>query len=66
MPSALAESIGQIDLAIIALIALSGMFGLWRGIVKEVFSIASLILAIVAVRLYSGLAAIQQIGRAHV
>ena len=26
MPSALAESIGQIDLAIIALIALSGMF----------------------------------------
>ena len=59
MPSALAESIGQIDLAIIALIALSGMFGLWRGIVKEVFSIASLILAIVAVRLYSGLAALQ-------
>ena len=28
MSSALAESIGQIDLAIIALIALSGMFGL--------------------------------------
>ena len=59
MPSALAESIGQIDLAIIALIALSGMFGLWRGIVKEVFSIASLILAIVAVRLFSGLAALR-------
>ena len=59
MPSALAESIGQIDLAIIALIALSGLFGLWRGIVKEVFSIATLILAIVAVRLYSGLAALQ-------
>jgi uncharacterized membrane protein required for colicin V production len=57
MPSALAESIGQIDLAIIALIALSGLFGLWRGIVKEVFSIATLIWAIVAVRLYSGLAA---------
>lgn len=59
MPSALAEFIGQIDLAIIALIVLSGLFGLWRGIVKEVFSIASLILAIVAVRLFSGLAALR-------
>jgi membrane protein required for colicin V production len=59
MPSALADFIGQIDLAIIALIVLSGLFGLWRGIVKEVFSIASLILAIVAVRLFSGLAALR-------
>lgn len=59
MSNVLAESFGQIDLAIIALVALSGLFGLWRGIVKEVLSIVTLIAAIVAVRLYSGLAALQ-------
>ena len=57
--SSVGESFGQIDIAIFALIALSGLFGLWRGIVKEVFSLASLIIAIVVVRLYGSLAAAQ-------
>lgn len=57
--SSLGESFGQIDIALFALIGLSGLFGLWRGIVKEVFSLASLIVATVVVRLYSSLAATQ-------
>lgn len=42
-----------IDIAIISVIAISSLFGLWRGFVKEILSLVSWVAALVLARLYS-------------
>ena len=59
MPIDLNQTLGQIDIALFALVGLSGLLGLWRGIVKEVMSIATLLAAIITVRLYGQIAGLQ-------
>ena len=43
----------QVDTAILIVIAISSVFGLWRGFVKEMLSLVSWIAALVVARLYS-------------
>ena len=59
MPVTLPAGFAQLDVAIVALIVLSGLLGIWRGLVREVLSIATLVLAIVAIRLYGQILALQ-------
>jgi len=42
-----------VDIAIISVVAISSLFGLWRGFVKEVLSLVSWVAALVLARLYS-------------
>lgn len=42
-----------VDIAIISVIAISFLFGLWRGFVKEILSLVSWVAALVLARLYS-------------
>lgn len=42
-----------VDIAIISIIAISSLFGLWRGFIKEVLSLVSWVAALVLARLYS-------------
>jgi len=42
-----------VDIAIISVIAVSSLFGLWRGFVKEILSLVSWVAALVLARLYS-------------
>jgi membrane protein required for colicin V production len=44
----------EIDVIIFVIIGLSFLFGLWRGLVKEVLSLVTWIAALVLARLYSG------------
>ena len=62
MPASLPEGVSHLDVAIIALVLLSGCVGLWRGLIREVLSLASLVIAIVVVRLYSQVGAAQLAG----
>lgn len=48
-----------VDLAIFFIILLSGFIGIWRGLVKELMSLASLVSAVIVVRLYASLVAAQ-------
>jgi membrane protein required for colicin V production len=41
------------DIAIIAVIGLSCLFGLWRGLIREVFSLVTWVAALIIARLYS-------------
>ncbi|PCH59195.1 MAG: colicin V production CvpA [SAR86 cluster bacterium] len=43
----------EVDIAILAVIALSFLFGLWRGFFREVLSLLSWVAALVVARLYS-------------
>ena len=43
-----------IDIAIMTIIALSCLFGLWRGLIKEVFSLVTWVAALIIARVYSG------------
>lgn len=42
-----------VDIAIIAVIVLSSLFGLWRGLVREVFSLVTWVAALIIARVYS-------------
>jgi len=42
-----------VDIAILAVIAVSFLFGLWRGLVKEVLSLLTWIAALLVARIYS-------------
>lgn len=46
-------TLNWLDVVILAIIALSSLFGLWRGFVREVLSLAAWIAAIVVARAYS-------------
>ncbi len=59
MLDSLSNTIGGVDLIIFAIVLLSGFIGIWRGLVKEVMSLAALILAVIVVRLYAPIAAAQ-------
>ena len=41
------------DIVILAVIALSCLFGLWRGLIREVFSLVTWVAALIVARLYS-------------
>ena len=43
----------QVDIIILIITALSSLFGLWRGLVKEVLSLLSWIAALLVARVYS-------------
>ena len=42
-----------VDIIIVTVIALSAIFGLWRGLVKEVFSLVTWVAALIVARVYS-------------
>jgi membrane protein required for colicin V production len=42
-----------IDIAVLVVVGISAVFGLWRGLVKEVLSVFAWVAAIVVARLYS-------------
>jgi membrane protein required for colicin V production len=48
-----ATGINAVDAAILVVMALSSLFGLWRGLVKEVLSLLTWIVALVLGRLFS-------------
>jgi membrane protein required for colicin V production len=43
----------EVDTAILVVTGLSSLFGLWRGLIKEVFSLVSWVAALVIARVYS-------------
>ena len=43
----------EVDAAILVVTGISSLFGLWRGLIKEVFSLVSWIAALVVARVYS-------------
>ena len=43
----------EVDAAILVVTGISSLFGLWRGLIKEVFSLVSWIAALVIARVYS-------------
>lgn len=45
--------LNQVDIAILIITALSSLFGLWRGLIKEVLSLLSWIAALLVARVYS-------------
>lgn len=47
----------EIDAVILVIVGLSCLFGLWRGLVKEVLSLVTWIAALALARLYSGFVA---------
>ena len=47
------ESFNWIDIVISAVILLSCLFGLWRGLVKEVLSLVTWVAALIVARVYS-------------
>ncbi len=59
MPATIPQALSQIDIAIFTIVILSGLLGLWRGLIKEVMSLATLVLAIVAILRYSQVLALQ-------
>ena len=56
------SGINWLDIAIVAVIALSGLFGLWRGFIREVFSLVTWVAALIIGRMYSSALAPQLIG----
>tara|TARA_R110002072_G_scaffold216658_1_gene374058 strand:- start:15871 stop:16350 length:480 start_codon:yes stop_codon:yes gene_type:complete len=44
-----------VDIAIVLVVGVSGLFGLWRGFVREILSLLTWIAAIVVARMYSPL-----------
>ncbi|MBL4820484.1 MAG: CvpA family protein [Gammaproteobacteria bacterium] len=42
-----------VDIVIIAVVGISSIFGLWRGLVKEVFSLVTWVAALIVARVYS-------------
>ena len=59
MWSSTAGALAGVDLAIFFIVLLSGFIGVWRGLVKEVMSLASLVAAVIVVRLYTQILAAQ-------
>ncbi|MFP6824658.1 MAG: CvpA family protein [Pseudohongiellaceae bacterium] len=47
----------EVDVAILVVTGISSLYGLWRGLIKEVFSLLSWIAALVIARVYSGMLA---------
>ena len=47
----------EVDAIILVIIGLSCLFGIWRGLVKEVLSLVTWIAALTLARLYSGVLA---------
>ncbi|MFK7864065.1 MAG: CvpA family protein [Pseudohongiellaceae bacterium] len=47
----------EIDAVILVIVGLSCLFGLWRGLIKEVLSLVTWIAALALARLYSGVVA---------
>jgi len=47
------SSFNWVDIIIVTIIALSAIFGLWRGLVKEVFSLVTWVAALIVARVYS-------------
>ena len=47
-------SMNEVDAIILVIIGLSCLFGIWRGLVKEVLSLVTWIAALTLARLYSG------------
>lgn len=45
--------LNQVDIAILIITTLSSLFGLWRGLIKEVLSLLSWIAALLVARVYS-------------
>ncbi|PCJ28704.1 MAG: colicin V production CvpA [SAR86 cluster bacterium] len=45
--------LNQVDIVILIITVLSSMFGLWRGLIKEVLSLLSWIAALLVARVYS-------------
>jgi membrane protein required for colicin V production len=50
-------SLNEVDAIILVIAGLSCLFGIWRGLVKEVLSLVTWIAALTLARLYSGLLA---------
>lgn len=46
-------NMNEVDIAILAIVALSAFFGLWRGLVKEVLSLLTWVAALVVAGVYS-------------
>lgn len=59
MWSSTAGAFAGVDLVIFFIVLLSGFIGVWRGLVKEVMSLASLVAAVIVVRLYTQILAAQ-------
>lgn len=53
MDSTLPSGLNAVDIGILAVTALSCLFGLWRGLIKEVFSLLTWIAALFVARIYS-------------
>lgn len=45
--------LNQVDIAILIITVLSSLFGLWRGLIKEVLSLLSWVAALLVARVYS-------------
>ncbi|MFT4749504.1 MAG: membrane protein required for colicin V production [Pseudohongiellaceae bacterium] len=50
-------SLNEVDAIILVIVGLSCLFGIWRGLVKEVLSLVTWIAALTLARLYSGVLA---------
>ncbi len=50
-------SMNEVDAIILVIIGLSCLFGIWRGLVKEVLSLVTWVAALTLARLYSGVLA---------
>lgn len=50
-------SMNEVDAIILVIVGLSCLFGIWRGLVKEVLSLVTWIAALTLARLYSGVLA---------
>ena len=47
------SALNWLDIAIVAVIAISCLFGLWRGFIREVFSLVTWVAALIVARVYS-------------